>query len=62
MHIEIHVSLYAYAAVNNDTVLCAIKFVIALRGRAWREGKEEGEKFISKSLIKSGTCKVRVKS
>jgi len=56
MNIDIHVSLYAYAAANG----CAIKFVIDLRGRAWREGKEEGERFISKSLINSATCKVRV--
>jgi len=56
MHINIYVSLYAYAAANG----CAIKFVIDLRGRAWREGKEEGERFISEILIKSATCKVRV--
>jgi len=60
MHIDIHVSLYAYAAANGAAVLCAIKLVIDLRGRAWREGKEEGERFISKSLINSATCKVRV--
>ena len=58
MHIDIHVSLYAYAAANGAAVLCAIKS--DLRGRAWREGKEEGERFISKSLINSATCKVRV--
>ena len=60
MHIDIHVSLYAYAAANGAAVLCAIKFVIDLRGRAWREGKEEGERFISKSSINSAICKVRV--
>jgi len=41
MYIEIHVSLYAYAIANGVTVLCVIKFVSDLRGRAWREGKEE---------------------
>jgi len=50
MNIDIHVSLYAYAAANGAAVLCAIKFVIDLRGRAWSEGKEEGERFISKSF------------
>jgi len=66
MHIDIHVSLYAYAAANGATVLCAIKFVIDLRGRAWREGKEERERFILKSLINSATvhlcqCGLRVR-
>jgi len=28
-----HVSLYAYAAANGAAVLCAVKFVIDLRGR-----------------------------
>jgi len=35
---------YAYAAANGAAVLCAIKFVVDLRGRVWREGKEEGER------------------